>query len=311
MSAFRVGLLGAGTVGGALAQLVAKRRTLGVEIVGAYVRDIARSREGIPRLTTEAFELLDDESVDAVVEVLGGDEPARSLILAAFERGKHVVTANKLVLATHWGELMDAAKSARRELRYEASVGGVMPVVATLRALAGTKVRSLEGILNGTTNYILGRMEADGVSFDAALSEAQRAGYAEADPSSDIDGWDAAYKLTIAIATLERRPFDPSHVERESLRGVTPERLAGARARGKRLRYVATAQFRERAVKAWVGPQEIDETSILASVRGPENALQVFTEDAALVQLTGAGAGGDATATAVLGDLLALAGPRR
>ena len=303
----RIALLGAGTVGGALARQLQRRSGPRIEIAGAFVRDTQRSRDGIARLVDEPFALLDDEGIDAVVEVLGGDEPARSLILAAFERGKHVVTANKLVLATHWGELQDAARAARRQLRYEASVGAAMPVIATLRALSGTRPRSLRGILNGTTNFILTRMEESATSFDDALGAAQAAGYAEADPSSDVDGWDAAYKLAICVSTIERRPFAPELVRRESLRGVTREHLAEARARGRVVRYVAAADFGERAVKARVGIEELESSSLLARPRGPENALEIDTQAAGTIRLMGPGAGGDATAAAILGDLLAIA----
>lgn len=307
----RVALLGAGTVGGALARQIARRPGLRLEVAGAFVRDVLRPRDGIARLVDEPWALLDDPSVDAVVEVLGGEEPARSLILASFERGKHVVTANKLVLATHWGELVDAARSARRQLRYEASVGGAMPVIATLRALAGTRPRSLRGILNGTTNFILTRMEDEATGFDDALRAAQAAGYAEADPTSDVDGWDPAYKLAICVATIERRPFAPRLVRRESLRGVTRERLAEARSRGRALRYVAAADFGERAVKARVGLEQVEASSLLARPRGPENALEIDLANDGTIRLTGPGAGGDATAAAILGDLLALAEQHR
>lgn len=305
----RIALLGAGTVGGSVARIVARRPALKIEVAGAFVRDASRARDDVPRITANAFDLLDDPTIDAVVEVLGGDEPARSLILAAFERGKHVVTANKMVLATHWSELQDGARAARRELRYEASVGGAMPIIAALRALAGTKVLSLRAILNGTTNYILTCMER-GASFDDALVAAQRAGYAEADPSSDVDGLDPAYKVAICVATVERRPFDPALVRRESLRGITVERLYDAQRRGRRLRYVAAADFGEKAVKARVGLEEVEESSLLAAPHGPENAAEIATADAGTIQLRGPGAGGDATATAVLGDLLALAAKR-
>lgn len=303
----RVALLGAGTVGGAVARIAASRRRLGIEIVGAFVRDASRAREAVPRVTTEPFELLDDRSVDAVVEVLGGEEPARSLILAAFERGKHVVTANKMVLATHWGELHDAARGARRQLRYEAAVAGAVPLIATLHELAGAKPRTLRGILNGTTNYILTRMETDGTSFDDALREAQAKGFAEADPSSDVDGFDPAYKLAICVSILERRPFAPDLVRRQSLREVTPAALEEARRRGRRLRYVAAADFGEKAVKARVGLEEVAETSLLALPRGPENAIEIETDLTGRIGLIGPGAGGDATASAIVGDLVALA----
>ena len=307
----RIALLGAGTVGGAVARLLERRPRLRIEVAGAFVRDASRSRDGIVRATAEPFELLDDPGIDAVVEVLGGEEPARSLILAALERGKHVVTANKLVLATHWTELQDAARAAKRELRYEAAVGAAMPIIAALRALAGTRIVSLRAILNGTTNYILTRMEDEATFFEDALGAAQRAGYAEADASMDIDGLDPAYKLAICVATIERRPFASEHVRRESIRGVTAQRLGEAKKRGKRLRYVAAADFGEKAVKARVGLEEVDATSILAAPRGPENAAEITTTDAGTIVLRGPGAGGDATATAIVGDLLAIMAAKR
>ena len=306
----KVGLLGAGTVGGAVARLAARRRTLRIEVAAAFVRDPARRRDDVARTTRDAFEILDDPTVDAVVEVLGGDEPARSLILAALERGKHVVSANKMVMATHWAELQEAARVAKRELRYEAAVGAAMPIVAALRTLAGTRVVALRAILNGTTNYVLTRMEQEATFFEDALGAAQRAGYAEADASMDVDGLDPAYKLSICVATVERRPFPPEHVRRESLRTVTRERLVDAQRRGKRLRYVAAADFGERAVKARVGLEEVDASSLLAVPRGPENAAEIRTADAGVISLLGPGAGGEATAVAILGDLLAIGGRR-
>ena len=307
----KIALLGAGTVGAAVSRLASRRPALRIEVVGALVRDPSRARDGVGRLTAQAFDLLDDPGVDAVVEVLGGEEPARSLILAALERGKHVVSANKLVLATHWAELQDAARAARRELRYEAAVGGAMPIIAALRALAGTRIVSLRAILNGTTNYILTRMEDEATFFEDALGSAQRAGYAEADAAMDIDGFDPAYKLAICVSTIERRPFAPEHVRRESIRAVTSQRLAKAKRRGKRLRYVAAADFGEKAVKARVGLEEVDEGSTLAAPRGPENAAEIATADAGTIVLRGPGAGGDATASAILGDLLAIAAAGR
>lgn len=309
-----VALLGLGTVGSAVARAMGERSkrleaTAGrpVRLVGACARDAAKAREaGGVVVTTDPFALLDDPEVDVVIEVIGGTEPARDLQLAAFERGKHVVTANKELVAKEWRQLHEAARSARRELRFEAAVAAAVPVLAAARSLGAVRPRVVSGLLNGTTTYICSRME-EGGTFDAALAEAQAKGYAEADPSADVDGWDPAYKLSILVSLLEGRWFDPALVRRASLRSVTPGQMADAAGRGNRVRYLAVADFGERATKARVGVEEVPASSLEGQATGPTNVVRLDTDLAGTLTFVGPGAGGDATASAILGDVIQIA----
>ncbi|OGO70217.1 MAG: hypothetical protein A3H36_04895 [Chloroflexi bacterium RIFCSPLOWO2_02_FULL_71_16] len=309
-----VALLGLGTVGSAVARAMGDREkrlaaTAGraLRLVGACARDPGKPRDagGVP-VTADPFALLDDPEVDVVVEVIGGMEPARDLQLAAFERGKHVVTANKELVAREWRQLHEAARLAKRELRFEAAVGAAIPVVAAARALGAVRPRVLSGLLNGTTTYICSRME-EGAAFDAALAEAQAKGYAEADPSADVDGWDPAYKLSILVSLLEGRWFPPDGVRRSSLRSLTLEQVAEAAARGSAVRYLAVADFGERATKARVGIEEVRASSLEGQATGPTNVVRLETDLAGTLTFVGPGAGGNATAAAILGDVIAIA----
>lgn len=309
-----VALLGLGTVGSAVARAMGARSKRleaaagrPLRLLGAAVRDAAKARQAndVP-LTANAFDLLDDPAVDVVVEVIGGHRPALDLHLAAFERGKHVVTANKEVVAKEWRALHEAARSAKRELRFEAAAAAAIPVIAAARALGAVRPRVLSGLLNGTTTYICSRLEAGG-TFDAALREAQEAGYAEADPSADVDGWDPAYKLSILVSLLEGRWFPPDQVARSSLRAVMTEQLREAANRDARVRYLAVADFGERATKARVGPQEVSAGSLEGQASGPTNVVRLETDLAGTLTFMGPGAGGDATASAILGDVIQIA----
>ena len=308
-----IGLLGLGTVGSAVARAMGSRGARldaaagrPLRLIGACVRDAAKARDAASGVTTDPFALLDDENVDVVVEAIGGHRPAIDLHLAAFERGKHVVTANKEVVAKEWRALHEAARAAKRELRFEAAVAAAIPIIAAARALGAVRPRVLSGLLNGTTTYICSRMES-GASFEAALREAQEAGYAEADPSADVDGWDPSYKLSILISQLEGRWFSPEQVARTSLRGVAAEQMREASARGSRLRYLAVADFGERATKARVGPQEVGAASLEGQATGPTNVVRLETDLAGTLTFVGPGAGGDATASAILGDVIQIA----
>jgi len=312
-----VGLLGLGTVGAAVARAFAERsRRLDaaagrpLKLVAAAVRDTRKQRDaGDVPVTADAFAILDDPEIGVVIEVIGGMEPARDLHYAAFERGKHVVTANKELVAREWNALHEAARLAKRELRFEAAVGAAIPIIAGIQGLGAVRPRVLRGLLNGTSTYILSRIE-QGASFDEALVEAQQKAYAEADPSNDVDGWDAAYKLSILVSILEGRWFDPEQVRRTSLRGVAVTEVRAARERGGVVRYVATADFGERAVKARVAPEELPAAlaAVVASAPGPENVIELETDMAApRLLFAGPGAGGDATASAILGDVIAIA----
>lgn len=311
-----IGLLGLGTVGSAVARTFAERsRHLDdaagrpLRLVSAAVRDAARPREaGEVALTEDAFAVLDDPEVDIVVEVIGGTEPARDLQLAAFERGKHVVTANKELVAREWDLLHEAARQAKRQLRYEAAVAAAIPLIAAARALGASRPRCVRGLLNGTSTFICSRLEG-GASFDDALAEAQRAGYAEADPSNDVDGLDAAYKLVILLRVLGYRT-KPDEVQRTSLRGIVPAEVQAALARGRTLRSLAVADIDGGRVRARVGPEEVDVGSLEGSASGPTNVVTFETDLAGTLTFSGPGAGGPATASAILGDVIAIARAR-
>lgn len=309
-----VGLLGLGTVGSAVARAFGDRSRLldaaagrSVRLVAAAVRDAARPRDaGGVSVTEDPFAILDAPEVDVVVEAIGGREPASDLHHAAFERGKHVVTANKELVACEWDALHEAARLAKRQLRYEAAVAAGVPVIAGAQGLGAARARSVRGLLNGTTAYICSRLDA-GVTFDAALAEAQAAGYAEADPSKDVDGWDAAYKLSILVSILAGRHFPPENIRRESLREATPESSASAVTRGGRLRHVAAADFGAKATKGRVGPEEVPADSLEGTATGATSVVTIDTDLTGRLAWIGAGAGGDATASAILGDVIAIA----
>jgi len=309
-----VGLLGLGTVGSAVGRAFADRqkridaaagRT--VHLVGAAVRDPKKARDaGGVSVTSDPFAILDDPEIGLVIEVVGGHQPAFDLLLAAFERGKHVVTANKEAVAKEWDPLHEAARLARRELRFEAAVGGAVPVVRGISELGAARPRVLRGLLNGTTTYICSRLE-NGIAFADALKEAQAKGYAEADPTNDIDGFDAAYKLSILVSLLEGRHFRPEGVRRTSLSTVGASEADAAMARGARLRYLAVADFGEKATKCRVGPEEVAADSLEGLATGPTNVITLETDMADRLVWSGPGAGGDATASAILADVIAIA----
>jgi len=309
-----VGLLGLGTVGSSVARAFATRqkrvdsaagRT--VRLLGAAVRDPKKARDaGDVPISGDPFEILDDPDVGVVIEVVGGHQPAFDLLLAAFERGKHVVTANKEAVAKEWDPLHEAARLAKRELRFEAAVGGAVPVVRGVRDLGAVRPRVLRGLLNGTTTYICSRLE-NGIAFADALKEAQAKGYAEPDPTNDIDGFDAAYKLSILVSLLEGRHFRPEQVRRTSLRSVGAADADAAAARGARLRYLAVADFGDRATKCRVGPEEVAADSLEGRASGPTNVITLESDMAERLVWSGPGAGGDATASAILADVIAIA----
>jgi len=309
-----VALLGLGTVGSAVARAFADRakRLDGaagrpLRLVGASVRDTKKTRDaGGVAVTKDAFELLDDPGVAIVIEVIGGMSPARDLQLAAFERGKHVVTANKELVAKEWNALHEAARLAKRELRFEAAVAAAIPIIASAGQLGAVRPRVVRGLLNGTTTYICSRMET-GLGFDEALKEAIAAGYAEADPTADVDGFDAAYKLSILVSILEGRHFSPDNVKRTTLRGLSSADVQAAASRGAKIRYLATADFGEKATKARVGPDEGPADSLEGQASGPTNVVTIESDLAPRLVFSGPGAGGDATASAILGDVIQIA----
>jgi homoserine dehydrogenase len=314
----RIGMLGCGTVGSAVVRMLAEhgddiamRAAVRLAVTRVAVRDADRARDvPLPRdvFTTGPASIVADPDIDVVLELLGGTEPAKELILASFASGKPVVTANKEVLSTVGKELFDAAGAAQRDLRFEAAVAGGIPLIAPLKeSLAGERVRRMLGIVNGTTNYVLTQMSEHGWTFEDALAEAQRLGYAEADPTADIDGFDAAAKCAILASIAFNTRVVASDVYREGIARITPQDIADAARLGYAVKLLAIAELEDGEVSARVHPAMIPIAHPLAAVRDANNA--VFVEGAKVGQLMfyGPGAGGDATATSVIGDLVRVA----
>ncbi len=296
---FRVGLLGNGTVGSALAAMlpqhadrIAVRTGLRPELSGILTR------------SSGDFEDLLERS-DLIVELIGGIEPAREYVLRAMRAGRHVVTANKQLLSQHGEELWDTARELGVQLRFEGAVAGVVPVIRVLQeSLAGATIDRVHGIVNGTTNFILTEMARTGQTFSEALAEAQRLGYAEADPAEDIDGRDAAAKMAI----LARLAFDtPVHLDQvpyEGIEHIKPDDLEYARELGLGLKLIGTAERIGAGLSVRVHPAFLYPGHPLASVSGPFNAVTVESEAITEITMSGPGAGGPQTASAVLGDVI-------
>jgi homoserine dehydrogenase len=314
----RVGMLGCGTVGSAVVRMmhehaddIAMRAGCRLEVTRVAVRDVVRDRE-LPLssavFTDDVGSIVDDPDVDIVCELIGGLEPARSIVLQAFAAGKPVVTGNKELLANAGKEVFDAADAADRDLFFEAAVAGGVPLIRSLKeSLAGDRVTRMLGIVNGTTNYILTQMSQRSWSFDEALAEAQRLGYAEADPTADVEGSDAAAKCAILASIAFNSRVVASDVYREGIASVTAQDIADAARMGYVVKLLAIAELDEGEVSARVHPAMIPVAHPLAAVHDAFNA--VFIEGARVGQLMlyGPGAGGDATATAVVGDLISAA----
>ena len=314
----RVAVLGCGSVGSQVVRLLteqaddlAARVGAPVDLVGIAVRRLDAPREvQVPAdlLTTDALGLASREDVDLVVEVIGGVEPARTLILAALESGASVVTANKALLAEDGPTLYEAAEKAGRDLYYEAAVAGAIPILRPLReSLAGDKVTRVLGIVNGTTNYILDKMDSTGAGFNEALEEAQELGYAEADPTADVEGFDAAAKAAILASLAFHTRVTAADVYREGISEVTAADVASAKEMDSVVKLLAICELREGAVSARVHPAMIPRSHPLASVREAYNAVFVESEAAGQLMFYGPGAGGSPTASAVLGDLVTVA----
>ena len=320
-----IGLLGCGTVGGALvgllnseADVIAARTGMRLEVRRVAVRDLDAARRRVPSLdpdvfTTDAVAVVADPTVQVVVEVMGGVDEARSLVLAALDANKPVVTANKALLASHGPELHAAAAAANVDLLFEAAVAGGIPLVRPLReSLLGEPIRRIMGIVNGTTNYILTRMTEEGASYDEALADAQRLGYAEADPSADVGGADAAAKAAILATLAFGVEVHLDEVHTEGIEGISASDIVFASANGQVIKLLAIAEaVGEGRVAVRVHPALVPRDHPLASVRLSFNA--VFVEGDAVGQLMfyGPGAGGGPTASAVLGDLIDAAANRR
>jgi homoserine dehydrogenase len=314
----RIALLGYGTVGSALT----RRLTNVNERSGLTLTHVFDRRAESKRRTANApssvcwTSSIDDilhSDTDVVVEAIGGLEPAAAWTRAALLAGKSVVTANKQVVARHGGDLWTLASRQGRQLRFEAAVGGAMPIVrAVSEGLAGDRITRIVAILNGTTNAVLSRMDLLGCTLDDAIADARAHGYAEADPSLDLDGDDAQSKLAILCALAFGLRVDPTQIPARSAAGLTAADIAFARRSGGVLRQIAHAEFDHatRTLLAWVAPVAVSRASIFARATGPQNAAVITGAHAGDITISGAGAGGDATAVALLGDIAAIARDR-
>jgi homoserine dehydrogenase len=318
MRTLKVALLGCGVVGTEVARIMTThaadleaRIGARVELAGVAVRRANRTRPGIPDelLTTDAAALVKRDDIDVVIEVIGGIEPVRSLLLTAFDNGASVVSANKALLAADGAALHAAATEAGVDLYYEAAVAAAIPLVRPLReSLAGDKVNRVLGIVNGTTNFILDKMDTTGAGYSEALEEATALGYAEADPTADVEGFDAAAKAAILAGIAFHTRVTAADVFREGLTEVTAADIASAKAMGCVVKLLAICERSADGVSvtARVHPAMIPLSHPLASVRGAYNAVFVEADAAGQLMFYGPGAGGAATASAVLGDLVAV-----
>jgi homoserine dehydrogenase len=313
----RIGMLGCGVVGSSVARLLladtaelSTRAGVKMELSRIAVRTI-KPYEGInPSLfTTDPFSIVNDPEIDLIIEVMGGIEPARELIMTAIENRKSVVTANKALLASHGAEMFTAAYAKGEDIYYEASVAGAIPIIRPMRdSLAGDFVTRLMGIVNGTTNYILTKMHEDDREFADVLKEAQALGYAEADPTADVEGFDAAAKAAILAGLAFHSRVTDSDVYREGITKITAADVAVAKSLDLVVKLLAIAELtNEGKISVRVHPTLISRSHPLASVRESFNAVFVESESAGAMMFYGRGAGGAPTASAILGDLVAVA----
>ena len=318
MRTVQVGLLGFGTVGAGVARILTEsadllRARTGVDLNLKYVADIdletdrgVQLDDGV--LIPDARRVVADPEVDVVLEMIGGEGIAKELILAAIDGGKAVVTANKALLAKHGAQIFQAAEDKGVDLAFEASVGGCMPVIKSLReSLVGNRINAMSGILNGTCNYILSRITEEGLSFKAALAQAQEAGFAEADPTLDVEGYDTAHKLAIvtALAYGTRVDFDDIYIE--GISKVTPLDIDFARQFGYRIKLLAISKNHGDRVEARVHPTMLPECNLLSTISGSLNAFNISGDAVGDVMLYGHGAGMMPTASAVVGDIVDIA----
>jgi homoserine dehydrogenase len=312
---FRVGIAGLGTVGASVIRILARRNAVisqrggrPVQVVAVSARDRDKDRDAdLSGFTwfSDPVELARSSEVDCVVELVGGSEgTARLTVETALSLGKHVVTANKALLAKHGAALAELAESKGVSLAFEASVAGGIPVIKTLReALPGNTVTRLYGILNGTCNYILSRMELEGLTFAECLKDAQRLGYAEADPTFDVEGFDTAHKLAILTSLAFGTEIDAEAIYVEGISSITPLDLAMAQELGFRIKLLGVAERTDTGIEQRVHPTMVPKTSAIAQVMGVTNAVTIDADAIKELTLIGPGAGGDATASAVVADI--------
>lgn len=313
-----VGIVGFGTVGTGVAKillnsaaLITRRVGVSIDLVRVADLDIARDRgvalaPGV--LTTDVKQVLTDPNVDIVIELIGGYDMAKRVMLDAIAAGKHVVTANKALIALHGEEIFQAATSKGVELGFEASVGGGIPVIrALMEGLTGNRIESIYGIINGTSNYILSRMTHEGHSFQEVLEDAQRAGYAEADPTFDVAGIDSAHKLAILACLAYGMPVNFKEVYTEGITNITPIDIAYAKQFGYTIKLLGIAKLMDGEIEARVHPTMLPSTSPIAQVEDVYNAIQLVGDAVGDVVLYGRGAGSMPTGSAVVSDIIAIA----
>lgn len=313
-----VGLVGFGTVGTGVAkvllrnaEVIARRVGIPVDLVRIVDLDVTTDRgmtlpDGL--LTSDLNSVLNDPSIDMIIELIGGYDAAKRLILDAMAKGKHVVTANKALLAVHGEDVFEAASRAGVDLGFEASVGGGIPIIRSLtEGLAANNLSSIVGIMNGTSNYILTRMTQEKQEFKEALAQAQAAGYAEADPTFDVEGVDSAHKLAILVNLAYGTPVNFKEVYTEGITTLTPLDINYALEFGMTVKLLGIAKFRDGEVEARVHPTMISQTSTLARVDGVYNAIHLVGDAVGDIVLYGQGAGSLPTASAVVSDVIAIA----
>lgn len=315
MNPVKVGFIGFGTVGQGAASVLARnaseisrRAGRDITVKSAAVRDINRQRGpelADVALTTEAMDIVNDPEIDVIVEAMGGDEPARTLLLQAIANGKHVVTANKALIAVYGNELFDAAREHGVSVAFEAAVAGGIPVIKSIReGLAGNQIQWLAGIINGTSNYILTEMRDKGRDFADVLVEAQALGYAEADPTFDVEGIDAAHKLTILASIAFGIPLNFDAVYTEGIGHITQEDTAYAQELGYRIKHLGIARDTGDGVELRVHPTLIPERRLIANVDGVMNAVLVQADAVGPTLYYGAGAGAEPTGSSVVADII-------
>ncbi len=318
MKPVKVGLLGLGTVGGGTAVIlkrnaeeIARRAGRGIEIDFIATLDAdAATKLGIEnvRLTDDAFAVVNDPDIDIVVELIGGYSPAKELVLQAIENGKHVVTANKALIAIHGDEIFAKAQEKGVVVAFEAAIAGGIPIIKALReGLAANRIEWLAGIINGTGNFILTEMRDKGRSFDDVLAEAQELGYAEADPTFDVEGIDAAHKLTILSSIAFGIPLQFDKTYTEGISKITLEDVAYAEELGYRIKHLGVARRTEAGVEQRVHPTLIPKSRLIANVNGVMNAVLVKGDAVGATLYYGAGAGDEATGSAVIADIIDVA----
>ena len=320
MKPINVGLIGIGTVGGGTwtvlkrnAEEITRRAGRPIQITAVADRNVDLAKEitgGAARVTNDAFELVKDPEIDIIVELIGGYTVAKDLVMQAIEAGKHVVTANKALLAVHGTEIFTAAQKKGVMVAFEAAVAGGIPIIKALReGLTANRIEWAAGIINGTTNFILSEMRDKGLSFDEVLKEAQRLGYAEADPTFDIEGVDAAHKATLIASIAYGIPvqFDKAYIE--GITKLEASDIKYAEQLGYRIKLLGIAKRREQGVELRVHPTLIPAKRLLANVEGAMNAVMVKGDAVGITLYYGKGAGAEPTASAVVADLVDVARP--